>query len=177
MIRREDVYKIGKIGKPHGVSGEVNMAFDDDVFDRTDADCLILEIDGILVPFFMEEYRFRSDSTMLVKFCDIDTQDEARALTGCEVYFLRIHADSEAEVATWNEIVGFSLVDEVSGSVVGTVTGVDDSTANILFEVETAGGDELLIPAHDELVSDFDRDRRTITMRLPEGILEQSSEA
>ena len=65
MIKREDVYKIGRLGKAHGVKGEVSFQFDDDIFDTTDADYLILDIDGILVPFFMEEYRFRSVSRII----------------------------------------------------------------------------------------------------------------
>ena len=77
MIKKETVYKIGKIGKPHGVNGEVAFHFDDDVFDRTEAQYLILEIDGILVPFFIDEYRFKTDETALVLFADIDTQDKA----------------------------------------------------------------------------------------------------
>ena len=66
MIKKESVYKIGKIGKPHGVDGEVSFHFDDDIFDRVVADYLILEIDGILVPFFLDEYRFKNDETALV---------------------------------------------------------------------------------------------------------------
>ena len=77
MIREEEVYRIGKIGKPHGVKGEVTMMFNDDVFDRVDAEYIILKTEGILVPFFFEEYRFRSDETAIVKFCDIDTQEQA----------------------------------------------------------------------------------------------------
>ena len=60
MIKRETVYKIGVIGKPHGVRGEVCIRFADDVFDRVEADYLLLDMEGILVPFFMEEYRFRT---------------------------------------------------------------------------------------------------------------------
>ena len=56
MIKQEDVYKIGKIGKPHGINGELSFMFDDDIFDRVDFDYLILMIKGILVPFFMEAY-------------------------------------------------------------------------------------------------------------------------
>ena len=77
MIKENEVYKIGKIGKPHGVKGEVTLRFSDDVFDRVDADYLILDTDGILVPFFMEDYRFRSDEVALVKFCDIDNMERA----------------------------------------------------------------------------------------------------
>ena len=65
MIKPEEVYRIGRLGKVHGVKGEVSLQFDDDVFDRVDADYLVLEIDGILVPFFIEEYRFRSDNVAL----------------------------------------------------------------------------------------------------------------
>ena len=34
MIRDEEVYKIGKIGKTHGVKGELSFMFDDDVFGK-----------------------------------------------------------------------------------------------------------------------------------------------
>ena len=97
MIRQEEVYKIGRLGKAHGVKGEVSLQFDDDIFDRVDADYLVLDIDGILVPFFMEEYRFRSDAVALVKFEDIDTQQRASELTGCDVYFPRALADEDEE--------------------------------------------------------------------------------
>jgi len=168
MIKKEEVYKIGRIGKAHGVKGEVTFNFDDDVFDRVDAEYLVLEVDGILVPFFMEEYRFRSDSTTLIKFEDVDTQDRARELTNCDVYFPRQLADNDEESLTWTFLVGFSIIDTETGKTVGTITGIDDSTANILFELE----DGRLIPASEELISDLDKDNKTITIALPKGILD-----
>jgi 16S rRNA processing protein RimM len=168
MIKKEDVYKIGRIGKAHGVKGEVSFNFDDDVFDRVDAEYLILEVDGILVPFFMEEYRFRSDSTALVKFEDIDTQDRARELTNCDVYFPRDMADEDEEELTYSFLVGFDIIDDQSGKNIGTIASIDDNTMNILFELE----DGMLIPASEELITDIDKDNKTITLALPEGILD-----
>ena len=110
MIRKEEVFKIGKIGKPHGVKGEVGLRFSDDVFDRVDAEYLILDIDGILVPFFMEEYRFRSDENALVKFCDIDSLERAAEITGCDVFFPRSLADEDDGEMTWSQIVGYTLI-------------------------------------------------------------------
>ena len=172
MIKKETVYKIGKIGKPHGVDGEVSFHFDDDVFDRTDADYLILDIDGILVPFFIDEYRFKTDETALVTFADIDTQDKARNLTGCEVYFPREHSDSDSDSLSWAEIVGYHVVDENSGKTVGEIRSVDDSTINTLFEIITTDGTDMLIPASDDLIVEVDTEHRQITMQLPEGLLE-----
>ncbi len=166
MIRREDVYKIGKLGKAHGVKGEVTFLFDDDVFDRVDADYLVLELDGILVPFFMEEYRFRSDSSALVKFCDVDTQERARELTHTDVFFPYALSDEE-ETVSWNGLVGYEIIDATSGKTVGKIAAVDDQTVNLLFELE----DGMLIPAHEDLIRSVDKEKKIIEMDIAEGLL------
>ena len=168
MIKREDVYKIGRLGKAHGVKGEVSFQFDDDIFDTTDADYLILEIDGILVPFFMEEYRFRNDSLALVKFCDVDTQQRASELTGCDVYFPRTLAEESEGQLSLSSLVGFDIVEASNSKVVGKIAAIGDTTQNILFELE----DGRLIPASDELITNIDTNRQQIIMQIPTGLLE-----
>ena len=168
MIKKEDVYKIGRLGKAHGVKGEVSFQFTDDIFDSMDADYLVLDIDGILVPFFMEEYRFRNDSICLVKFCDIDTQQRASELTGCDVYFPRALAEEADETPSLSSLVGFEIINMPDGSTIGTIAAIDDTTQNILFELE----DGTLIPANDELIEDIDTEQRQIKMNIPEGLLD-----
>ncbi len=167
-----ETFKIGRLGKTHGVKGEISFHFSDDVFDRVDADYVFIETEGLQVPFFFEEYRFRSEETALVKFEGIDDATRASQLTGCDVFFPRELADTGDGELTWTEIVGFTIADSDSRQMVGEVTGVDLSTINTLFEVRTPEGQSLLIPANDELIDDIDRQKRLITMRLPEGLLE-----
>ena len=168
MIKQEEVYRIGRLGKAHGVKGEVSFQFDDDIFDQIDADYLVLDIDGILVPFFMEEYRFRNDSVCLVKFCDIDTQQQASELTGCDVYFPRALADEADTVPSLSSLVGFQIVDVKANQAVGRIADIDDQTANILFELE----DGRLIPAAEELITGIDTTHRQISLNIPQGLLE-----
>ena len=153
MIAEQQVMPIGKVGKAHGVKGEVTLYVDNDVFDRMEADYLVLRIDGILVPFFIEEYRWRNDSTVLMKFCDVDSVQQARALTGCEVLFPRELADEES-AADIHSVIGYELYD--GETPVGTVTGIDASTINMLLEVQTPQGKEVLIPVSDELITAID---------------------
>ena len=167
MIKEDEVYKIGRIGKPHGISGEVTLRFSDDVFDRVDADYLVLMVDGILVPFFIEEYRFRSDEVALVKFEDIDTKDRASELTGCDVFFPRHLADAGDDVLTWRQIVGYDIVDVLSDKTIGRIEAVDETTINTLLELS----DGTLIPAADEFIEDIDHEERKLMMRLPEGLV------
>ena len=168
MIKQEEVFSIGRLGKPHGVKGEVTLLFDDDIFDRVDCDYLVLEVDGILVPFFVEEYRFRSDTVALVKFEDVDTQQRAAELTGCGVYFPRSLADNDDAPPSLAFLVGFDLVEANGERPVGRVAAIDDTTANLLFELE----DGRLIPANDDLITDIDMKGRVISMTIPEGLLE-----
>ena len=168
MIKQEEVYKIGRLGKAHGVKGEVSFQFDDDIFDRVDANYLVLDIDGILVPFFMEEYRFRNDTVCLVKFCDIDTQQRAQELTGCDVYFPRALAEEGEEMPSLASLVGFEIVSVPDGSAIGTIAAIDDTTQNILFELE----DGTLIPASDELIESIDTNKQKISMNIPNGLLD-----
>ena len=168
MIKKEEVYKIGKLGKIHGIKGEISFLFDDDIFDRVDADYLILDIDGILVPFFIEEYRFKTDSNALMKFDGMDTQEQVRELTGCDVYFPRELADEDSTGLSWAALVGYELVQAQTGIAVGKIASIDDTTINILFELE----DGKLIPASEELITDIDTKKQQIIINLPEGILE-----
>ncbi len=172
MIKKEDVFKIGKIGKPHGLHGELSFQFDDDIFDTTDAEYLVLEIDGILVPFFIEEYRFHGNGTVLMKFCDIDNVEQARELTGCNVFFSREHTDKNGDLS-WAQIIGFTVENVSTGRHLGTLRSIDDSTLNILFEVETPDGQELLLPANEDLITAIDAEERLIKYNLPHGLVEE----
>ena len=167
-MNKDEMLRVGVFTSTHGVKGEISFLFDDDVFDRTDADYLILDMDGILVPFFIEEYRFKTDDNALMKFEGIDTQERARELTGCEVYFPREMAEGDEEQLSWAAIVGFELIDANSGKSAGRIASVDDATINILFELE----DGKLIPASEELITNVDTKKQQIIVKLPEGILE-----
>ena len=168
MISEQEVYKIGQIGRTHGIHGEVTFNFTDDVWDRAESEYLFLRVEGILVPFFIEGYRFRSDSTALIKFLDYDTTDDIQFLVGCEVFFPYAQTpetDEDAEY-TWRYFTGFTLYDEKAG-LIGTIDRVDESTQNILFLVG-----ERLIPAAEEWITNINHKERTIHMALPEGLLD-----
>jgi 16S rRNA processing protein RimM len=173
MIKQEEVFKIGMLGKPHGLNGEMAMSFTDDVFDRVDADYLVLSIDDIMVPFFIEEYKFRSNESLIIKFVNVDNVNQASELTGIEVYFpWSLNKTDENEEFTYQKLTGYTVVDADNGEEIGKITQVDESTTNILFEVSIDDGRDILLPASEELIKDINRNDRTITMIIPNGLLD-----
>ncbi len=171
MIHEQEVVHIGKLGKPHGVKGEITFTFTTDVWDRVDADYLVLMVDGILVPFFLEEYRFRGEHSALLKFLDIDSIEDVQEYAGAEVYFpLSLVPDDEDVDYTWAYFVGFRVHDAGAGEL-GEIVAVDESTMNVLFEVRTTRGN-ILVPAAEDFIREIDHENRIVRMDLPKGLLE-----
>lgn len=171
MIKEEEVFKIGKINKPHGVKGEMSFTFTDDIFDRTEGEYLILKIDGILVPFFIEEYRFKSDTTAIIKFEGIDCVEKARRFVNTEIFYPKSMVDEDEVEPTIHYFIGYKVYD-VNHGYVGKISDIDDNTANILIYVERENGDEIMIPFHEDLIESIDHNDKVIAFNLPEGMIE-----
>lgn len=171
MIDENEIYKIGLITRTHGTKGEVEMRFTDDVFDRVDADYVFIIIDGLPVPFFFEEWRFKNNEVAIVKFLDVDDEDDANMLCGNEVYFpLEDIPEDEATPLNWNYFEGFRVLD-ANGDNVGIVESIDSSSSNILMYVIADNGDELILPLNENLLLEHNSKTRFLRMEIPEGLL------
>jgi len=171
MINENEVFPIGKINKPHGINGEMSFSFTTDVFDTENAEYLVFEIEGLLVPFYIESYRFRTDTTALLKLEGVDSEEQAREFNGLAAYLPNSFLSKvKEEEITLDYFIGFNL-QENDGGLQGTITAVDDSTENILFVVES-NGRELLIPANDDFITEINHEQKIIYMELPEGLLD-----
>lgn len=172
MIRREELIKIGMFNKPHGVRGEISFTFTDDMFDRGESPYIVCCIDNIYVPFFIEEYRFKTGSTALIKLEDIDSDEEARNFTNLDVFYPKKYYIEDEEEATPDDyFIGFTISDITHGTL-GEVTAIDDSTINVLFVVTAPDDREILIPIQEAFVQAIDEEQRIIHMDLPDGLLE-----
>ena len=171
MILREELHSIGHFTRPHGVQGEMALMLTDDVFDRADVSCLVCSMDGIFVPFFVEEYRYKTDNVVLVKFEHVDTVEQARVFTNKEAFALNKECEGEKPDFAWNDFVGFSAEDGTMGAL-GNIVHVDDMTMNVLFIVGRPDGSECFIPAQEVFIEDIDYENRHIVFNLPEGLID-----
>ena len=167
MILREDVLQIGRLLKPYGIRGEITLLFDREEYADIDTDYYFLEIDGMFVPFFVEEMRFHTDATARVKFEGITNEDAAGRYAGLLVFLPReVVPDSTGAAALhWDQFLGYAVHDHVLGYI-GRIESVDASTLNVLFRV-THGEEEYLIPATEDFITGVDESGKTVRMELP----------
>lgn len=173
MICEDEVLKIGKFIKPHGIKGEITFAFDNDIFDRVDCPYLICSIDNIFVPFFIKSYRFKGSDTALVLLEDVESEIQAKRFNGLSVYFPRKYFDNNEEVElTLNYFIDFIVIDKQLGEI-GIIKDIDESTINTLFLLKKKGSDDdIIIPASDDFITDIDSENKILYVELPVGLLD-----
>lgn len=172
MIKKEEVFKIGQFAKPHGIKGEISLVTNCDLFDDVEDPCVICEMDGILVPFFIEEYRYKTDTVMLVKLENVDDERAAREFANREVFYLLDAVDGDDLVGdmSWDSFIGYTVTDDKHGEL-GKITDVDETTINVLLQIDH-NGEEILLPAAEELILSADHDNKTLQVSIPEGLLD-----
>ena len=169
MIEEKDLRKIGRFTKPHGVKGEITLVTDYELPDNKEDTFIIIELDGIFVPFFLKSWRMKGANSVSVKFENIDSEREAKMFTGKSAYFpaSMIEIDEEDTVYQGNP-TGFSVTDS-QRQWQGKVTDYDDSTANCLLKVMVEGR-EFIIPT--AFVSQMDTEKKELEVALPDGFWE-----
>lgn len=163
----------GEFNKPHGIKGEISASFDPRV-DVGALKCVVAEVNGLFVPFFIDAIRSRGAAAVLLTIDGITDENEAKLLSRKPLYLLNgdaaLAADDEDDGFYAEDLVGFSALDE-DGAVIGKIAGVDSTTANVLFVIDRPDGSEALVPVADEFIDGIDPESATITLRLPDGLL------
>ena len=154
--------EVGRIGRAHGVRGEVAVTFTSNRPERHEPGAVLRAGDRTLVITAARPHQGR----WLLRFEGVDDRDAADALRGVVLRAPALEGDVLDEGEFWvHELVGARVV-ALDGRVLGTVTAVE---AN---------------PAHDQLVLDggelvpivFVTERRDgdVVVDVPEGLLELS---
>jgi 16S rRNA processing protein RimM len=171
-MRKEDCFYLGKIAKKFSFKGEVLIYLDTDepeLYENMES--VFVEFNKNLVPFFIENSSLHKNDFLRVQFEDVDSEEEADSIIGCEVYLpLSMLPKLEGDKFYFHEVIGFEIEDKRIG-VFGKIVSINDTTAQPLFEVLN-GEVEMLIPMVDHFLVKIDRENKKVVMDLPEGLVE-----
>lgn len=175
MIKLTEIAEAGHFNKAHGIKGEISATLDIDV-DLSEVKCIVVPVEGIFVPFFVSACRPKTADTCLLMIDGIDSEAKAQQFNNRPFYILRTdipedEEDDDEDGLYASDLVGYRIVDETLGDI-GVISGINDSTQNVLFIVETDGGDEIFIPVADEFIEEIDSDSETVRTYLPEGLID-----
>lgn len=177
MIDTSTLTAIGRVTKTHGIAGEMSAeVYRPEVASPRTVPVLFFCLEGIQVPFFVRDSRPRGSHGCLFSLDGVNSDTEAAPFVGMEFYAEEKYLDHSQEdddedYLTLDDLIGYTLCDMDAQHPVGVIAGVDDSTDNVLFEVDTPQGAQVLVPAATELVLDVDPDTQTLVMNIPQGLI------
>ncbi len=171
MINKNDCLLFGTIGKPHGTKGAFVLLLRNIKADEIKKrDSVFVEIDGLLVPFFIELFQISSTDAVLIKLEGI-SDTKAKTFAGLNIYGRKEQVIKEKNAAiTPSEISGFDVFDITKG-IVGKAIELADIANNPLLIVQN-GDHEILIPWHEDIIREIDHRKRKITIDAPEGLFD-----
>ncbi|PKP19406.1 MAG: 16S rRNA processing protein RimM [Bacteroidetes bacterium HGW-Bacteroidetes-21] len=167
----EKLSEIGTIVKTHGFKGEVVISASFEIPENFSLpEPVFLVIEGIPVPFFTEYYYLTPPDTIRLKLDTINDREEAMKYYQCAVMLEDSFLKKFKITRKLSTLAGFIIFDE-NNQEIGTVIGLMDIPMNPLLRVMYKKR-EVLLPVGNDMIVAFDAKQKSITLHIPEGLLD-----
>ena len=170
-MTKDTCFYVGKIVKTHGLKGEVTLRIDNEQFDEIEElNYFLLDINDKLIPYFVENITFHSNKSFVL-FQDLKSLEAANQLVGISVYLpLDLLPEKDGNDFYSHEVVDFLVIDEEKGEL-GKVQEIIEYPTQSLIQI-VINGKEVLIPIHDDIIQDVNREEKKIYIKAPNGLID-----
>ncbi|UFH31288.1 ribosome maturation factor RimM [Chryseobacterium sp. C-71] len=170
-MKKEDCYLLGKITRRHGLAGNVILKLDTDQPELyRNLDSIFVEINGLLVPFFIEKTSWSKLDAVNISFKNSSEALVDQSLNK-DVYLpLTSLPKLTGNQFYYHEVIGYEIFDQNDNNC-GVIRSVNDQTAQNYF-VTNLDGKEVVIPLIKDWIIEVNREERFIKMQVPEGLID-----
>ncbi|MDO5754156.1 ribosome maturation factor RimM [Arthrobacter sp.] len=166
--------QVARIGKPHGIRGEVTVLVLTDAPDsRFAVGSQFVVEPAKLGTLTVKSSRWNKD-ILLLGFEGTNTRNEAELLRGATMFF---ESDDDEDDDAWYEHELLNLEVRVGSAKVGKVTGLRTQAVQDLLIVEDNDGDEVLVPFVDEIVPEVNVEDGYVRLTPPAGLFTVNKDA
>ena len=170
-MTKDKCFYVGKIVKTHGLKGEVTLRIDNEQFDDIEElNYFLLDINDKLIPFFIEDITYHSNKAFVL-FQDLMTLEAASQLVGTTTYLpLELLPEKTGNDFYSHEVIDYLVVDAEKGEL-GKVNDIIEYPTQSLIQI-IKDEKEILIPIHDDIIKDVNREEKKIYIKAPNGLIE-----
>ncbi len=173
---------VARIGKPHGLRGEVTVQVHTDDPESRFAEGARFVTQAQAGSGVPRELTVRSTRVhrgiWLLGFEEIPDRTGAESLRGTRLFIGAAEAavvDDDEDAWYEDELVGLRAVDP-EGASLGTVGGLEHGPAQDLLVIELAAGGRALVPFVEAIVPEVDVEGGRVVIDAPPGLLELNAE-
>jgi 16S rRNA processing protein RimM len=167
---------LGQIAAFKGTKGDVVLMPDVPDYEINETEPVLVETDGYLVPFFIEEDSviYSKNGEISLKFDTVNSNAEAAKLSGKKVYVLKedLITNSEDDYDEGDfKYLNYSCYDQ-NGTLLGKIVDIDDIPGNPLLIIHDSYGKEVLVPVNAAEILEENDIIQTVKITIPDGLLE-----
>jgi 16S rRNA processing protein RimM len=166
-----DHVKIGTVVSKHGYKGDIKInisSFNLNTF--PDLAHLFIELDGSYIPFSINEIRSFSKNILIVKLKEINSEKEVDEIIHKNIYVDSTKIESKKDsVFFYDDLINFNVFKD--SQKIGTVESINTDLPQPVFEVKYDSR-LVLIPIHQDLIKEIDKENNIIHLDIPDGLLE-----
>jgi 16S rRNA processing protein RimM len=168
MVYREKNYRlIGKLIRAHGVKGAIALRTVPGVRMNVldDIRWCFLQFRDKPVPFRIREILSSDEGEIILMMDGFDDKAAIEELLGHQLFIESIKPVLESKDEVMERLAGYAVSSD--GKIIGKIDHMEDTGAQLLFALD----DDVLIPAHEDLIERIDEKTHTVYMNIPEGLI------
>jgi 16S rRNA processing protein RimM len=173
---KKDLLPIGRVAKPHGVSGKIKIDYFGEDLNHflLYREIFIKDHTGRLQAYDISEV-VPQTSRLIIKVKGIERREEVEPLVGREIFIkMKSLPDLEEGEHYWFEILGM-VVETEKGKRIGRIKEILPTGANDVYVVEGKSR-EIFLPAIEEVIQSIDVKAGRMKVIWMEGLWEQEDE-
>lgn len=173
-MTKEDFILLGNTYKIHGFKGEINIYNEKLItLDFSRLKYLLIDIDTILVPYFIENIKNQKKEIICVKFEDIANEEDARKLLKRNVYIPIANLPKESCNQTVDKlIIGYEVIDSTLGYL-GEISYINSQTTQkLIFIYNKKSNNEFCVPWNDKFILNINHNDKNVGVKIPRDIID-----
>ena len=178
MKETASLISLGKIVKPHGIKGAVQ------VYPYSDADLLlktktlyISDDEGRNVPFHVSWARTKKKNALIIQFAKVTDRNFSEQLTGKEVFIDKAAIPPSGPGEYYHfQLKGLKVYDSKRGFT-GHIQGILDAGGNDILVIRDKENREIMIPAVKEFLMEIDLMSGICKVDIPDGLYDLNNKS
>ena len=163
--------KVGTVVSKHGYKGDIKInisSFNLNTF--PDLANLFIELDGSFIPFSINEVRSFSKNILIVKLKEVNSEKEVDEIIHKNIYVDSTKIESKKDSGFfYDDLINFNVLKD--SQKIGTIENINTALPQPVFEIKY-NSRLVLIPIHEDLIKEIDKENNIIHLDIPDGLLE-----
>lgn len=170
---KENFFEAGVLVKTHGLHGSILISLNPGhFFQLNEGNALFVELDGLIVPFIIEEIDYSGTHSAYVFLRHSRSLNAAKALAGKSFWLekeILATRPKEKKTRRPDTLLGFEAVEKNYGSLGVIVNVIEGKQALLVIDFK---GKEVMFPLIEQTLDKIDHQNRIIYLVAPEGLID-----